>query len=1369
MPEETSRFPIPSSLQDLEREPYNLIPYPHDFDDDDEAARADSFCQLVTLIERGNSSLLTGGLYLFQQQQQQHNDPNVEEIYDPWMDGERVQAMYTLVRKSKSLAPATRWSLIQALCQAVKILSSILGDNQHDDDEETQAQETQQTTRQNNVVSQEFRDALACHLYMLFSIMFLMESEAKVGSSTTTKSSRGGGSGNNKRNGNHTADSCVEGEDTVQMRAACADAMLTAAKSMGRHRSILWKRGVADESVVILPCRIAYQMLESATGIIARKAASGDAALAMIAATVDACPNLIGTTLAALMDLMHSYEHLASLCAELCSLVSTNQLPVELIREVGRLDTSGSGGDSAHKASGIKYVAPFVWELAINRPQLVLANIAHLLQHLEMEPYYLRSAILTALGHIIEYIGKALKPRVVDPNNPNETNDCVENESSPGNLEKSRAALLDILLERSHDVSSYTRSAVLKAWIRLAHSGSIPVERILSVTIMAIDRLQDKTVMVRKQSLQLLTTLLENNPFMGDLDPAPYKNKLAEMYIFVKNNLPESIKDAHESNLVDARANGEIEEAILQLEQAALAAAIAEADNMDGVDQLDEQDNEFRSKVQALKFAQSALDFIAQFENASANLHGMLLSTNSSDVTQALRFFVKARHFNLPCAVTGMKQALTLMWSTEQNIKVEVLKAFVDVFIAQPGTNGEEFLPINQIALNLLLLTNNATVSELASIEEAISVLVKDGKIPVDVFSSLWSATATGDGNTRASALHILAMAANADRDIIDSKSRLKIILDTALGDYTEEHRDWKMAYSGALALQKVERARVDPTCAKYLVLERIIEQLCAIGRGDWCVDNIERDTLEWFTTAEQVIGALFVLSPEPEVSCADIIRGMHNQTLGSATSNVEECHPLRLARFFHVLGHIALKLLVYTEALSGAVRRATAKQTLKKQEVADKAKQERSSQNSSSDDEEDDIEAELGMEAELEAENERQVAEIAEKEIVGRGLLSVFGPLLIRVVANEGNKFNSEILRQTSTLALCKFMCVSSTYCEQHLPVVFTALANAPKDDVTLRANTVIALGDLAFRFPNEVEPYTPRMYACLRDSSTKVRRHTLMVLTHLILNDMVKVKGQVCEIVLCLRDPDQRIRDTSRLLFHELSKRSNNPVYNLLPDIISQLSQIELAKDDFRSILAFLLGYIKKEKQNEMLIEKLCQRFPKCQTIGQKADISYCMAQLKVNERSIKCLVDNFKLYKDAIHDDDVKRNFSSILSKAKKFAKPELKQALEEFERKLNEEAQVGLENENADERANLKSRARASKKVGRQRRKKISEEEEEEKEMILESEGEDDNETDDESEMKFEEDIDKENVKQTTQVNQKNRTTRATRSRRGKAVV
>jgi condensin complex subunit 1 len=802
---------------------------------------------------------------------------------------------------------------------------------------------------------------------------------------------------------------------------------------------------------------------------------------------------------------------------------------------------------------------------------------------------------------------------------------------------------------------------------------------------------------------QLLTTLLENNPFMGDLDPSPYRTKLSEMCDFVKENLQENIKGAYEATLVDEKGKRRPEEAILELERATFAAAIAEADALESVDQLDEKDSEFRAKTHALKFAQAALVFIELFENASANLHGMLLSANGSDVTEALRFFVKARHFRLPCAVTGMKQALTLMWSTEKSIKDEVLKAFVEVFIAIPGSNGEECLPSTEIAQNILALAEEASVSELASIEEAISLLVKEGKLPADVFSILWSSISSGSGDSRATALQVLSMAANADRGIVDSKSRLKIILDAALGDYTEENRHWRLAHAASLALQRVERAQMDPSCAKFLVQELVIERLCAITCGDWCVDTVERDTLQWFAAAEQAICALFVMSPEPEKSCAGIIRRMHYQAIGSYGERIEQCHPLRLARLFHVLGHIALKLLVYTEALSGSVRRATSKKSLKMQEEAGKTKQ---SKHQERKDDAGNIEDELCIAAEFEAESEQKVAEIAEKEIVGRGLLSVFGPILVSVVANEGGKFTSEVLRQASTLALCKFMCVSSTFCEQHLPVVFTALANAPAEDITLRANTVIALGDLAFRFPNEVEPYTPRVYACLRDSSTKVRRHTLMVLTHLILNDMVKVKGQVCEIALCLRDNDQRIRDTSRLLFNELSKRSNNPIYNLLPDIVSQLSQIDISKDDFRSILSFLLGYIKKDKQNEMLMEKLCHRLPKCQTISQKADIAYCMAQLKVNERSIRSLMDNFKLYKDALYDEDVKKHFLTIISKVRRCAKHEVKQALDEFEAKLNKESELGKENWMTGEKA-AKAKTRDMKRMVRARRRRIME--------------------------------------------------------------
>jgi condensin complex subunit 1 len=372
-------------------------------------------------------------------------------------------------------------------------MSSILGEEQDardftEDEEGTEAVAAA-TVSKHFVVSQQFRDAFACHLYMLFSVMFFMESEAKIGTGLKTGGGRRGADSNNH-----------EAEEVVNMRATCAEAMLVAAKSMGKNRNKLWKRGVPDETVVVLPCRIAYQMLESATGILARKASSADAAMGMIAATVDSCDALMGTVLAALMDMLHSYEHMASICAELCCMVSTNRLGVELLREVGRLDTGGPVGGDGGKASGIKYVAPFIHELAQRRPRLLLSNIAHLLPHLDSEPYTLRSAIVVALGHIVEHIGKSGQP---SEGEEGDSQEASEDGSSSLNLEKSRGNLLDILAARSHDTSSYTRSAALKTWINLTQEGAVPVARIHAVTNMAIDRLHDKTVIVRKQALQV--------------------------------------------------------------------------------------------------------------------------------------------------------------------------------------------------------------------------------------------------------------------------------------------------------------------------------------------------------------------------------------------------------------------------------------------------------------------------------------------------------------------------------------------------------------------------------------------------------------------------------------------------------------------------------------------------------------------------------------------------------------------------------------------------------------------------------------------------------------------------------------------------
>ena len=140
-----------------------------------------------------------------------------------------------------------------------------------------------------------------------------------------------------------------------------------------------------------------------------------------------------------------------------------------------------------------------------------------------------------------------------------------------------------------------------------------------------------------------------------------------------------------------------------------------------------------------------------------------------------------------------------------------------------------------------------------------------------------------------------------------------------------------------------------------------------------------------------------------------------------------------------------------------------------------------------------------------------------------------------------------------------------------------------------------MVALGDLAFRFPNAVEPWTEHLYGLkqwgnsLHDSDAGVRQHAITVLAHLVLNDMMKVKGHIAEMARCLEDADPRVASVARLLFHELSRKHGNPIYNLLPDLLSRLTGDETIEPAaFQRIMTRLLGFIDKDRQTEALADK-------------------------------------------------------------------------------------------------------------------------------------------------------------------------------------
>ena len=294
----------------------------------------------------------------------------------------------------------------------------------------------------NDLVSQAFRDAWACHVYMMYTFTFLNEANRKE-----------------------------TGFDSGY-RSIAAGALLNAAHHMAKYPNLLWQRGVVDESVIILPCRTAYTWLEVSSGVMSRKTACGDIALQILEISLSHS-SILSLITTSLMDMMHSMEHMSGLVAELCA--KNDSLSVELLREVTRLD-----------GMGIKNVAPFVSSLAASRPRLVLKHMPQLMFFLDSEPYTMRNALVTAIGHILQSLA----------HNNDESDGSIRSDTT-----KVRENLLSVLTTRIYDTSSYTRATVLRTWISLIQSKSLPRDQFLSATRMAVDRLQDRTVIVRKQAL----------------------------------------------------------------------------------------------------------------------------------------------------------------------------------------------------------------------------------------------------------------------------------------------------------------------------------------------------------------------------------------------------------------------------------------------------------------------------------------------------------------------------------------------------------------------------------------------------------------------------------------------------------------------------------------------------------------------------------------------------------------------------------------------------------------------------------------------------------------------------------------------------
>lgn len=173
------------------------------------------------------------------------------------------------------------------------------------------------------------------------------------------------------------------------------------------------------------------------------------------------------------------------------------------------------------------------------------------------------------------------------------------------------------------------------------------------------------------------------------------------------------------------------------------------------------------------------------------------------------------------------------------------------------------------------------------------------------------------------------------------------------------------------------------------------------------------------------------------------------------------------------------------------------------------------------------------------------------------------------------------------------------------------------------------------------------------------------MMVISHLALNDMIKLKGEIVDICLLLESKDQKLTDLVKQFLYELKQKGQNLVYNLIPKALARFNTDfkNIKYEKFQRVVDELISHIEKEKQVEGLLEKLINKLKNNNDTLEWRYVTYCMSLLNYSEKNISRLIDNYLNIKDRVEDDIVITNLLSIFNKVKKGSD---KESIEELQK-------------------------------------------------------------------------------------------------------
>uniref|UniRef100_A0A8C3U505 Condensin complex subunit 1 n=1 Tax=Catharus ustulatus TaxID=91951 RepID=A0A8C3U505_CATUS len=1060
----------------------------------------------------------------------------------------------------------------------------------------------------------------------------------------------------------------------------------------------LWAGLAVEEEFVSLMTGSCYRILENPSIGLQRYRLTREAVTHLLAVALVHCDHMFSATLKITQMLQH-FEHVAPVFAQAVSLwakeYGLKSLVGELLREIGQKCTQ----DLAREASGVKGYATFISELAEQIPALVLSNMSVLLPHLDGESYMMRNAILAAMAEVLVQVLNG---------------DQLE-EAARGTRDK----FLDILQAHVCDVHSFVRSRVMQLFTHIVRCKALPLTQFQSVVSLAVGRLKDKSVIVVKNAIQLLAAFLSNNPFSSKVIAI---NMVDMLYVclqakYLQCAIARAVAflclEEWEAMLPEVRAATqqlfkplqEGEENVLEVEETVertveqitgllkklnynnitltahkqvcyVGSCPGEnsedpphdnsSDEIEEVVQEEQPQTELVKQEMLVQYLQDAYNFSVKITEALNLISKMMYENSVSVVQEAIEFFVTVSQFGVPEALLGVRRMLPLIWSKEPGIKEAVLNAYRQLYLSL--SEDSERAKAQALVHSLSLIMVDASLGTIQCLEEIISEFVQKDEIKPAVTQLLWERFTEKSPCSwleRRAAVMLLGMMARGKPEIIGSN--LDILVTMGLSEKACE--DYRLPQEVCNAISKLPA--LDKNSAPFRLPQNHMLFGCL---SETVSKGFAQPSSHWIPFMEAAVTLIYQLAEGAEEICADILHVCSQQALekvqeaDEVSDGAGSLPTFLLLHLVSLVGQVALQQVAYLEvSVSAELRR---RRILKEE----KTKKQSDTRNETT------MEEELGLVGATADDTEAElIRSICETELLdGKHLLSAFVPLVLKICNNPG-LYSDSALSAAAALTLGKLCMISSEFCDSHLRLLFTVMEKSTLPDV--RSNLIIAAGDLAIRFPNLVEPWTSHLYARLRDPCPSVRQTAGLVMTHLILKDMVKVKGQVSEMATLLTDPEKAIVEVAQNFFGELANKGN-AVYNLLPDIISHLSDANsgIEEESFHTVMRHLFAYITKDKQTESLVEKLCQRFRTARTERQYRDLSHCLALLPVSDRGLHKLQDNYDCFADKLQDPAVYSCFQTVLTRFRRAGiKPETKVRVwdKELEQKLSASRNRGLD--------------------------------------------------------------------------------------------